>query len=40
LGSTGAVMPTAIMSSATVTKMNMNAAEPGARVPLIFTVCL
>ena len=36
--STGTVMPTAIMSRATVTKMNMNAAEPGARVPLFFTV--
>ncbi len=30
LGSTGTMMPTAIMSRATVTNMKMNAADPGA----------
>jgi hypothetical protein len=39
-GSTGTMMPTAIMSRATVMNTNMNAADPGARDPLIFTCCL
>jgi hypothetical protein len=30
-------MPTAIMSSATVMNTKMNAAEPGARDPILFT---
>ncbi len=36
-GSTGATMPTAIMSSTTVTKMKMNVAWPGPRELLFST---
>ena len=35
-GSTGTMIPTAIMSRATVMNTKMNAAEPGARDPVDF----